>query len=537
MDITIWATKFGAEKASSKVKVPLDADYDDVKGKLKESKLFGSESVGNDKISLYYKNSGMEEPFTELNPKEKVSKEITEIFVKVEANVNQPQTPVELHDDFEKELADSISKIWLENAPSTFGMNWNTSQSKLKYNCHRPAHFCGSHVSLFSNIFNSFEMELESLSFEEGTLSQEDCDFVLEVCKQMSAEYPSEKDRMNAFNKLLSEYLKYEVSPGNISRPNKGDVTTDGSLEVQIGESVKALVLSVEVKPELGKGNCCAYMEGLHYKGIFAAREAMNNIVKKGCIPSFLLLLVGPFFQVHGTIYLQRLHSDPLTPLLPLFILRHDRKMMGNLTACFRALKNAVQSQMQSYDIETKFPAFTNEGILKYKKQLFPKQLWEATGVDGEYIVKFTEMYGVAAHTMCYKLNIAPDFQMKTYGRFKVIIMKKIDGMSLSEKFLSTLNVDQRTQVFQLVTDAINSMHQNGYVHGDLRGPNIMMDQSLTRVWFVDFDFAGKEKQAVYPPFLNKKDIDWHEGVSAGKKIERDHDLFWVNKCRKYFNM
>jgi hypothetical protein len=60
---------------------------------------------------------------------------------------------------------------------------------------------------------------------------------------------------------------------------------------------INALLLSIEVKSEIGKGSCCAYMEGLHYEGIFAAKNNMEDLVKKSCLPTFLCILAGPYFQ------------------------------------------------------------------------------------------------------------------------------------------------------------------------------------------------------------------------------------------------
>jgi 5-methylthioribose kinase len=48
-------------------------------------------------------------------------------------------------------------------------------------------------------------------------------------------------------------------------------------------------------------------------------------------------------------------------------------------------------------------------------------------------------------------------------------------------------------------------MHKLGFVHGDLRGPNIMYNAKYLKVWFVDFDFAGPIGKAVYPPFFGTR--------------------------------
>jgi RIO-like serine/threonine protein kinase len=113
-----------------------------------------------------------------------------------------------------------------------------------------------------------------------------------------------------------------------------------------------------------------------------------------------------------------------------------------------------------------------------------------------------------------------------------MVIMSFIDGDYLDEIFFGKLTIKERRKVLQLVRDAICEMHKLGFVHGDLRGPNIMYNAKFSKVWFVDFDFAGPIGKAVYPPFLNKG-INWADGVKAGAMITPEHDFFWLERQEK----
>lgn len=107
---------------------------------------------------------------------------------------------------------------------------------------------------------------------------------------------------------------------------------------------------------------------------------------------------------------------------------------------------------------------------------------------------------------------------------------------------------------------AVNVLHSAGYVHGDLRGCNVMMDNEKVRgssfepvcldaatlssapywhfhcskrlwivqVYVVDFEWAGKEGEARYPLYINHANIQWPEGASDSKLITKAHDLHWV---------
>ena len=43
----------------------------------------------------------------------------------------------------------------------------------------------------------------------------------------------------------------------------------------------------------------------------------------------------------------------------------------------------------------------------------------------------------------------------------------------------------------------------------------------------LDFDWAGVAGRDVYPPFMNP-DIDWPNGAEAGKSLQFEHDVEWI---------
>lgn len=51
--------------------------------------------------------------------------------------------------------------------------------------------------------------------------------------------------------------------------------------------------------------------------------------------------------------------------------------------------------------------------------------------------------------------------------------------------------------------------HQDGFVHGDLRSPNIMITTAGPQL--IDFDWAGKLGNAYYPVDINRE-IKWPKG-------------------------
>ena len=70
-------------------------------------------------------------------------------------------------------------------------------------------------------------------------------------------------------------------------------------------------------------------------------------------------------------------------------------------------------------------------------------------------------------------------------------------------------------------------MHYEGYVHGDLRPPNIVVPTDNT-IRILDIDWAGKEGDVRYPQELNTS-CNWHPGVESGGLISKEHDLYQID--------
>ena len=58
----------------------------------------------------------------------------------------------------------------------------------------------------------------------------------------------------------------------------------------------------------------------------------------------------------------------------------------------------------------------------------------------------------------------------------------------------------------------------------DLLIPLCRTSEARWEVRTIDFDWAGVEGSATYPPMLNHRSITWPEGVVGGAKIRRAHD-------------
>ena len=94
---------------------------------------------------------------------------------------------------------------------------------------------------------------------------------------------------------------------------------------------------------------------------------------------------------------------------------------------------------------------------------------------------------------------------------------------------LPHLNPDQEERVERKVKTIVRTLHEGGFVHGDIRNTNIFVNQaSLTSddvtIHLIDFDWAGYDGEVKYPMEINCDTVRRPEGVEGGEVITQEHD-------------
>ncbi|KAF8349500.1 hypothetical protein F5887DRAFT_946481 [Amanita rubescens] len=81
---------------------------------------------------------------------------------------------------------------------------------------------------------------------------------------------------------------------------------------------------------------------------------------------------------------------------------------------------------------------------------------------------------------------------------------------------VSSLLPRKRNELRELISE----YHRHGFVHGDIRKPNILVSNSdNTDFRLIDFDWAGRHETARYPSMMNSE-IPWPGGVDLHALIE-----------------
>ncbi|KAI0321154.1 hypothetical protein OF83DRAFT_1051705 [Amylostereum chailletii] len=160
--------------------------------------------------------------------------------------------------------------------------------------------------------------------------------------------------------------------------------------------------------------------------------------------------------------------------------------------------------------------------------------------MDGKaVVVKFSRTYGADAHRLLADENLAPKlhFTAKIHGGLTMVVMDLVVDQNAYSRF-NPRQIPVDSPVLEDVKRALDLLHASGMVFGDLRLLNVMVinsdqniedghsvDRDKLRGLLIDFDWAGKAGEAMYPSDLNPDDVDWAEGVEPGTLITKEHDV------------
>jgi len=154
-----------------------------------------------------------------------------------------------------------------------------------------------------------------------------------------------------------------------------------------------------------------------------------------------------------------------------------------------------------------------------------------------DIVVKFVDRYGERAHRLLANKDLAPKLlycgspqlndDQPTYRSISMVVMDYVDGDTLIVP-KRKMNEETIETVRSEIRRALDLLHDNGLVFGDLRPPNVMITKA-GKVKLIDFNWAGDEGQAKYPSLISD-DITWPEGVKALAVMRREHDLAMLNK-------
>lgn len=264
---------------------------------------------------------------------------------------------------------------------------------------------------------------------------------------------------------------------------------------------------------------------------------------------------------VLGAVFVESLVIQPLTDYIWLGVHpSNDRQLLRNariLLALRRSLdsldkfytglsipKTPTSDPNRFYPYVRSYPTADGRHVeFNYVKKLMPypylapQPIFQAKMVEGDLIVvKFVQRYNADSHRLLAARKLAPSLLYsgpdagQTHGNIgglEMIVMEFIVGVTASDVYNYLPG-----PIFAQVQEAVEALHEEGYVFGDLRLGNIMVADG--KAFLIDFDWCAKEEVGRYPVSLNDADseIGWHREVARNGVMRKSHDLFMLQKLR-----
>ena len=186
-------------------------------------------------------------------------------------------------------------------------------------------------------------------------------------------------------------------------------------------------------------------------------------------------------------------------------------------------MQSLVLRQQLDFPCPTSFPASDGSGRMsfRYVQRLSCLCFKAVLQPHGQSVfIKFCRSYSTAAHQTMAAAGHAPallGFEQLVQGWW-LIAQEFVDAIPWDEV------VDKPVESLKA---AVRDLHSAGFVHGDLRGCNILVAAGV--VYLIDFEWAGLVGTATYPYFMNHAEIRWPDGAGDGKLVTRSHDVWWLN--------
>jgi len=190
--------------------------------------------------------------------------------------------------------------------------------------------------------------------------------------------------------------------------------------------------------------------------------------------------------SVYGAVFIDIATCDQLSPMVSLLWQPHSRLML-QAARCFSAIQNALSSlrkfhealnqealqhqahkRQLDYPYPTKFTGSQGSAMHLHYKGKLSNTCFKATmdKQDGFVLVKFCKSYSKEAHICLASSGHAPHFVgIKILSdEWLMVVMKYVNGCSWDEA------IDNPIAELKV---AVLSLHEAGFVHGDLRSNNI----------------------------------------------------------------
>ncbi|PCH35651.1 hypothetical protein WOLCODRAFT_166391 [Wolfiporia cocos MD-104 SS10] len=392
----------------------------------------------------------------------------------------------------------------------------------------RPYGAIGPLISIYHPVVTNF---LDLLACPDICLDSDVLAKTQQLVEASSKFYPNEGVWQHEINRQLSDFLGINITPMTLSDQS----SNDGLILVRCSKIDKeAAPVFLKYEDEADRVSTEPCMQAAFRYARFYIKHG-KGLLDYWCCPSFTLAITGSALQVSAV----ALVDDMLVQELTLPLLLKDSPPHFLYTArVLNALKVCIPQLCSFYEnLEEPVPRSIGHLLPTSHPTRMPKgKMFAETNQKVKVVVKFVNQYGKRGHELLAKEGLAPalHYFAPLGGGIYVIVMDFVTGGTIFEAKSESLSPDILTDIER----AVNLLHTNHLVFGDLRQPNVMVvkrEDGRHGAMLIDFDWCGEHGEARYPIQLNK-DIDWHSEVVCGGIVAKEHDTYMLSKIRQEFS-
>ncbi|KAF4564463.1 hypothetical protein EYR36_002397 [Pleurotus pulmonarius] len=403
-------------------------------------------------------------------------------------------------------------------------------------------------VELYNPAFSQFLTEVADPTLEvPGELIPK----VAKLMDLASAIYGGEETRRRTLQGPLNDVLDCALE--RASNIDDTVLYPSGSQVLVNVVSRPTVICIAEIDSEFGEGSTDVTTQVSSSMQRTWSLPEHDYVRERCCCPTFLIALGGPWLGVLGAVLTHKCIVQRLTDLVWLGIsTSFEEQRCIRVSKLFHCLARALCRLRDWYHTELPtfpltvtpshprfFPSVTSyvsasgEVLFRYVRPLkrynacvvFLAEIVQPSKHNGQLIVvKFAARYSAEAHGLLAQVGMAPKLlhcgqALPGRAGLLLVAMEYLSGVTAH---CLTLEEWRSYDINSNVRQIVSVLHNKGFVFGDLRPQNLMYVNGSFKL--IDFDWAGKEGEARYPPFVSTG-IHCPPGVRPCALITREHDM------------
>ncbi|KAJ3846761.1 hypothetical protein EV368DRAFT_88552 [Lentinula lateritia] len=343
-------------------------------------------------------------------------------------------------------------------------------------------------IALLVPSFGKFQMKVKNVAPSDRAML-----FATKMVNELCVIFCDEQERAQKFCSILSEFLSEDV----VSNATIGDFRTDVSLSYF--ENTRRVRQDV--------------VDDRNAKAAAAWVRAR--------LPSILISHPGPNIQILGGVMTDRPKIEVLTPSVPMYYHVSNQDLFLDLTRTLTALNILFGDLGKLYDNPPPLnPLLPVQHVYPYPRGFKLR----------DEVVSFTYLQRVDPIRLVFEAHefgIAPElvaYDDTLPGGWKMVVIKPIPKGYVEIDSIKR-GREEQGKVRALVIAQMQHYLDEGYVHGDLRAANIFVDGEWQNIMVIGYDWAGRNKEVMYPPDVRSSMEIWRpRGDLSLCVIGREHD-------------